>query len=60
MQGQEFTLVGDTLCSDNATDIENIEVLFGTFHVYDSSIQEVKKFAHSIPDQAYLFTPAVF
>jgi hypothetical protein len=46
--------VGDILCSYNATDIENIELLFVTFHIYDSNIQEVKKFAHGIPDQAYL------
>lgn len=55
MQGQEFTLMGDILCSDNAADIENIKLLFGTFRIYDSNIQKFKKFALSIPDQAYIF-----
>jgi len=50
----EFPLVGDILCSDNATAIEDIELLFVTFHIYDNNIQEVKKFAHSLPDKAYL------
>jgi hypothetical protein len=43
LQGQEFTLVGDILCSDNATDIENIELLFGAFHICDRNLKEVTK-----------------
>jgi hypothetical protein len=31
IEGQEFTLVGDIVCSENGTDIESIELLFGTF-----------------------------
>jgi hypothetical protein len=38
---------------------ENIELLFGTFHIYGSNIQEVKKFARGIPDQAYLLLLSV-
>jgi hypothetical protein len=54
LQGQELALVREILCSYNATDVENAELLFGTFHICDSNIKQVSKFICSIPLQAHL------